>query len=200
MIAKVTQGVERDIARITRENKIYGACMLYLLYNNKRRAFDETISKGTTATNVTSYFAKHNDIMIKARVEFESILNKKLEEYAQVKGLFFPSEAVKENSEAKMEVIKKKLVEGIRNKSDIVLELNQLLDATTDIPTKRDLYKLLVDVGNMKNENIETAIPSVVVLPQKNNITLFGVECHVDPSKIKYLKEKESLLLDHDSK
>lgn len=65
-----------------------------------------------------------------------------------------------------------------------------MLDTCSDPILKKDLYKLLVDVGNMKNDNLGTQLKSVVILPKKNNVTLFGVEAYVDPSRVDFLNKK----------
>lgn len=173
----------------TKDDLIYGACMLFLLYGNKQRAWRETagyISEAENSSAAQPFFASENAQrkLAQAQIEFEELLDKHLAEYAEKKGLFFPSEEAIANANARMEVIQKNIENGVRSKDDILLELNEWLDTITDPGLKEKYYKMYIDVTNMKkSDDMSEVQPCVVVLPEKNNITLLGYELHISPDK-----------------
>jgi hypothetical protein len=112
------------------------------------------------------------------------LLDKHLAEYTKKKGLFYPSEQAIADTNTQLQIIQKNIENGVRSKDDILLELNQYLDAITDPSLKKEYYKMYIDVTNMKKSDDMSEIQScVVVLPEKNNITLLGYELHIAPDK-----------------
>lgn len=173
----------------TKDELMYGACMLYLLYGNKQRAWRETAGYTSEAENSSAaqpYFAsdKAQQILAQSKIEFDILLDKHLAEYAKKKGLFFPSEEAIEGANIQMDVIRKNLEDGLRTKDDILLELNYFLTTISDPALKRDYYKMYIDLNRMKDSDETSSVQScVVVIPQKNNITLLGYELHISPDK-----------------
>lgn len=173
----------------TKDDLIYGACMLYLLYDNKQRAWRETagyMSEAEKSSAAQPFFGSDNAQrkLAQAKIEFDELLDKHLAEYAKKKGLFFPSEEAIANANIRMEVIQKNIENGVRSKDDILLELNEWLDTITDPGLKEKYYKMYIDVTNMKkSDDMSDVQPCVVVLPEKNNINLFGYELHISPDK-----------------
>lgn len=173
----------------TKDDLIYGACMLFLLYGNKQRAWRETagyVSEAENSSAAQPFFASENAQrkLAQAQIEFEELLDKHLAAYAKKKGLFFPSEEAIANANARMEIIQKNIENGVRSKDDILLELNEWLDKISDPVLKKEYYKMYMDVTNMKKSDDMSEIQScVVVLPEKNNINLLGYELHISPDK-----------------
>jgi len=185
------QTVKKSITTATRtkDDLLYGACMLAILYGNKQRAWRETagyVSEAESSYAAQSFFSTDNAQrkLAQVQIEFDEILEKHLAEYAKKKGLFFPSEEALGSANAKMEVIRKNMEEGLRTKDDILLELNALIETSSDPALKRDYYKMYIDVTNMKKSDDTSATQQcVVVLPEKNNVTLLGYELHIAPDK-----------------
>jgi len=173
----------------TKDDLIYGACMLFLLYGNKQRAWRETagyISEAENSSAAQPFFASENAQrkLAQAQIEFEELLDKHLAKYAKKKGLFFPSEEAIGDANTRMEAIRKNLEDGVRTKEDVLLELNDLITTTGDPFLKRDYYKMYIDATNMKkSDDMREVQPCIVVLPEKNNITLLGYELHISPDK-----------------
>lgn len=170
------------------------ACTLKLFWENADKAFRHTAGCATSTGSGSQYFnsPKRIKAMAIAEVDFEKTLQGHLEKYAKKKGLFFPSEAAKENNEAKLEAVRRGLQANKRSKDDVLIELNLLVDAETDTQTKLQIYKTIADIDQMKKAEVEDSkgLPSVVCLPPKNNITMFGVEMYVDPSKKAFIERE----------
>lgn len=178
----------------------FGACTLYLLWGNKMKAYRHSAGCANKDMSGSVYYFnsdKRKEIMKIAEEDFEKTMEGLLQAYAKKKGLFYPSEAALENNSAKFEAIQRGLKDGIRSKDDVLIELNEWLNQATLEPTmRRDIMRLYIEVTNMKKAEEEAAdIPSVVILPPKNNITLFGVEMFVAPDKRdQILKEYNNLV------
>lgn len=194
--AIVTKLRNKNLDKTADEMLAYAACTLALLWGNKDKAYRHTAGCAAPASKNagTQYFksAKRESAWLLAQAEFEKTIVPHLEKYAKEKGLFFPSEANVENSSAKFEAVRKGIQANKRTKDDVLMELNLMVDAETDAQTKLQIYKTIADIDQMKKSEADDAkgLPSVCVLPPKNNIVLFGVEAYVDPSK-KYFIEKE---------
>lgn len=187
----------------TAEEKIdYGACMLYLLFDNKDKAFRHSVGCAAPESPGLGsiYFKspKRERMMVTAKADFEKLLAPLLEKYAKEKGLFYPSEAVKENSEAKFQAIRRNLDANRWTKDDVLAELAIMVDNATNQKEKLDALKAIADIDQMKKieADQDKVLASVVVLPEKSNATVFNYEAYFDPQKLKYVKkefEKRSL-------
>lgn len=183
-----------SLAKDPQERLDLAACTLKLFWENADKAFVHTAGCATKTGSGSRYFMhpKRVKAMAIAEIDFEKTLNGHLEKYAKKKGLFFPSEAAKENNEAKFEAVRKGLQSNKRSKDDVLMELNLLVDTENDTATKLQIYKTIADIDQMKKAEVEDVkgLPSVVVLPPKCNITMFGIEMYVDPSKKAYIERE----------
>jgi hypothetical protein len=194
--AIVTRLKKGKLEKSTSELLDHAACTLYLLWGNKDKAFRHTAGCAAPASKNagTIYFKspKREKAMAIAEVEFEKTLVPHLEAYAKKKGLFFPSEAAVQNSEAKFEAIRRGMNSTKRDRESMLLELNQMADQAGDLDSKLKIMSKIAEIEQMKRAEVEEVkgLPSVVILPQKANITLFGVEMYVDPSKKAYIERE----------
>jgi hypothetical protein len=99
---------------------------------------------------------------------------------------------VKENNEAKFQAIRRNLDANRWTKDDVLAELAIMVENATSQKEKLDALKAIADIDQMKKIELseEKGLPSVVVLPEKANATVFNYEAYFDPQKLKYLKKE----------
>ena len=161
--------------------KAYAVAILTLFYSNKSRAYKEVFGDKPKRTDVfiNNYFetSGRSEIMTQAKSEFNVLMQRHFELFAIKTSSMGVMPKDTPISEQGVEEMKAMLTRDSRSKEDVVREINNLIDSTTDVLVKRDYYKLLVEIEQMKKDKDDNNMKDfVVVLPAKS--TKVCKHCH----------------------